>query len=64
MAEARGPSFEEEPQTALLHIRDAQGVEWIAAAHLSPLRSVTGGLTRPIEPGEELTLTNIQVVIR
>ena len=51
-------------QTALLRLRDAQGVEWTAAALLSPLRSVTGGLTRRIEAGEDLRLTDITLVIR
>lgn len=54
----------EEGQTVLLYVTDAQGVDWVAAAVLSPLVRVTGGLTRLIEPGEDLKLTSIRLVIR
>jgi hypothetical protein len=51
-------------QTALLHIKTPDGLEWVAAAVLSELHPVDHEApTRRIEPEEELRLMEFKVVV-
>jgi hypothetical protein len=50
-------------QKALLYLRDAQGVDWIAAALLSPLRSPESDAERTIDSGEQMHLVAFTLVI-
>jgi hypothetical protein len=52
-----------EGQQALLHVRDANGIDWFCGAVLSPLRSATSDEERVIAPDEGLTVVSLKVVI-
>lgn len=52
----------QEAQRALLHLRTPDGQEWVAAAILSTMSPVGGGVERLVTPGEDIRLLSFTIV--